>query len=156
MTLTQTFKVALIAAQLINSVSSAPLVETRDNVCSSGIYGELSPILKLYPIAQEFCTIFYPVSCTSGAVKRTVSSTSTMTAAATKSLASTSNTKTTVQTAAVTILKSTVTSTAATTKPTSTGDFKVSAYNRMQRQPGNVVRTMCSCIETPKVSSFRT
>jgi hypothetical protein len=49
-----------------NSQSSAGATY---NICSSGIYGELAPILVQYPIAQSFCSKYFPVKCLTGGVK---------------------------------------------------------------------------------------
>lgn len=40
-----------------------PLEPRAVAVCSSGIYGELAPLLAPYSIAQAFCTAKYPVPC---------------------------------------------------------------------------------------------
>lgn len=40
-----------------------PLEPRAVAVCSSGIYGELAPLLAPYGIAQAFCTAKYPVPC---------------------------------------------------------------------------------------------
>ena len=117
-------KLVIITALLaVQSVTAIPYVEERGaSVCQGGIYGELSPILAQYPVAQAFCTK-YAVKCTSaGSVPK-------------KRLATTSKTTT----------KST------TTKSTTTGNAQASAWSKCQGQPGNVISTMCSCIETPKV-----
>lgn len=147
----------IFAAQLLTVSFGAPLVETRDNVCSNGIYGELSPILKQYPIAVAWCSAFYPVSCSSGLTKRAASSTmSTTSTASTASngvrvqatASSGTIVQTTAQTARTTKSNSPVSS---TTTAAVIVDLKVSALSKATRQPGNVVRTLCSCIETPKV-----
>ena len=68
-----TVLVASIALQLPWAALAAPpnFLEARAGaVCSSGIYGELAPILSGYPIAQAFCTAVYPVHCTTAKQKR--------------------------------------------------------------------------------------
>lgn len=114
---------------------AAPLEERGGSVCSSGIYGELAPILEQYSIAEEFCSVVYPVSCTASSTsptknKRAVSSTT-----------STSKAPTTTST-----LKATSSS-----QTTSAADSKASAWSKCQQQPWNVISTLCSCIETPTV-----
>ena len=41
----------------------ADLVERTTDVCTTGIYAELAPVLKNYPIAVAFCKKYYPVTC---------------------------------------------------------------------------------------------
>lgn len=123
----------LLVSQAPKLALAAPLAESLEiranGVCGSGIYGELAPILAQYPIAQAFCTVAYPVSCTTAKAKRAAS-------------------------AATTTMKTTSKTTQATSKQTTTtnADAKASAWSKAKNQPGNVVSTMCSCIETPKVS----
>ena len=126
--------VALLAIlQQAPYIVATPIEERGASVCGSGIYGELVPILSPYPIAQAFCSAVFPVACTSAA-KRKRSAPST-TAATTKG--STTTTKKAVSTT------------------TSSVDSKASALSKCQRQPANVISTICSCIETPEVGYLR-
>lgn len=54
------------------AVPAQHLEERTANVCRSGIYGELAPILQGYPIAQAFCSAVFPVGCTAQATKRDI------------------------------------------------------------------------------------
>lgn len=142
------FKITVVAVLLaVQSVTAIPYVEKRGSgVCQSGIYGELAPILAQYPIAEAFCTLVYPVKCTSagsGHKKRVAPSTTTTTPVKT-STTTPSTTKTTTSTTKV--------AASSTTKSTTTQDAKASAWSKCQAQPGNVISTMCSCIESPKVA----
>lgn len=137
--------VALFATSL-DICSAVPLFEIRDDICSSDIYGELSPILKQYPIAVAFCSAIYPVSCTSGGrrnlLARSTSSTSTtpIKPLPTASTASPTSAATKTNNAATT-----------GTQASSSVDLRASAWSKGQRQPLSVVKTICSCIEIPKV-----
>jgi len=52
-------------AALAQALPHPEALEGRSGgVCISGIYAELS-VLSAYPIAQAFCTAYYPLSCTS-------------------------------------------------------------------------------------------
>lgn len=121
------------------AVPSQPMEPRAGAVCSSGLYGELAPILAGYSIAQSFCTSNYPVKCTtSPKIKRTPSTKSATTSKQTKTSKTTATTKTPPTT---TQPKTTSTAT----------DPKASAWSKCQSQGANFVSTLCSCIETPKV-----
>lgn len=132
-----------------HSVVGHPFAEVfaRNGVCSSGIYGELSGILASYPIAVSFCKAVYPVSCSKGKRELEVRATTTMT---TTKPTTTTTKSTTTTTKSTTTTKPTTTITKATTKSTTTTvDAKASAWSKCQGQGGNVVSTMCSCIQAP-------
>lgn len=132
----------LVAAHRLMITLAMPLEERGDSVCGSGIYGELAPILEQYAIAEVFCSTVYPVSCTTPTSAKHKRGTPMTTA--TSKITTTSKVTTTMSA-----------SKAATSLHTmSTADAKASAWSKCQRQPGNVISTMCSCIETPAVGSF--
>ncbi|KAJ9603343.1 hypothetical protein H2200_012121, partial [Cladophialophora chaetospira] len=160
------FKAILLFFLAAAHCSFALFVEERgSNVCSSGIYGELAPILAQYQIAQQFCSAAYPVSCTPRLAKRrpaTLTTTTTTTTKTTKPSAPTTTKSTTTTKPSSTTTAKSPTSTAksptTTTKsPTSTTksstttavDAKSSAWSKCRQQPGNVISTLCSCIEVP-------
>jgi hypothetical protein len=127
----------LAIACLTGAGVAAPQLEIRaGSVCSSGVYGELVPLLAQYPIALSFCSAVYPIQCTSAKLGKRASTT-TVTPSSTTTKAST-----------------TITTKASTTKTTTTTtqNAQSSAWSKCQQQPANVVSTICSCIETPKVS----
>lgn len=136
-----------------------------DPVCAQGIYGELVPILNGWPIAEAFCSAVHPVKCTTAPpkLKRATAAITTATAVANnaKKGTSTTSSSTTAKATTPTTTKArttttsttkTPTTTTTTTKTTSSQDVKSSAWSKCQQQPGNVISTLCSCIETPKVS----
>lgn len=136
--------VVFFALSLPTTIYGAPPNQLeRRGVCQSGIYGEIAPILAGYSVAQAYCSAHYPVQCTPAVHKRAAPSTTT--------------TKTTTTTAVVkTTTKTTTTTT--TTKPATTTTTKTSsvnptssAWSKCQNQPGNVISTLCSCIEHPAV-----
>ena len=139
MTLKTVLTIALAVLHLSPAVQGAPNAALeRRGVCDSGIYGELAPILAGYSIAQAYCTQVYPLKCSAKAQKRAASTTTTTTKAAT-----TTGKVTTATT------RSTTTTTKSTTRSTTTTtvDSKSSAWSKCQAQPGNVVSTLCSCIQ---------
>lgn len=105
------------------------------NICDRGIYAELGPVLSEYPIAQAICSALYPVECTETAShqKREPASTTSL---------------------SMTTHSSTVETTPIPSRST-TQDRNVSAWSRFRTQPANVASAICSCIETAKVSLFR-
>lgn len=112
--------------------------EARAGVCDAGIYGELAPILKPYPIAQAFCTSYFPVKCTS-------------TAAVAKRRATTTTTfKTSKSSMSSTTLTTSKPATSSSSK--STQNPISSAWSKCQQQGAGVVSTMCSCIQSARVS----
>lgn len=69
----QPYILAVIALSLRISTSAAVIdasLEPRGSVCSTGIYGELVPVLSGYDIAHAFCSKAYPVKCHSKLTKR--------------------------------------------------------------------------------------
>ena len=121
--------VAIAAFYSYTNAHPAGDLEGRNGVCSNGIYGELLPCLATYPIAIAFCQAVYPVKCAKS--KRTVRTTSITTTSST----------------------STKTTTKSSTATQSNKVDTASAWSECQKQPGNVVSTMCSCIlPSPKVS----
>ena len=130
---------------VVNVATYFPALEPRTGgVCGSGIYGELAPILAAYPIAEAFCSAVYPVKCTTAkAVKRQASTPKpTATTTTTKPSSTSSSSKTT-------------TKPSSTTTTTTSTNQQSSAWSKCQAQGANVVSTLCSCIEVPKVSYFR-
>lgn len=129
---------ALTAIQLISTCTAAPYLEERGGVCSNGVYGELVPILSGYPIAVAFCKAVYPVKCASNPQKRGTITTSTKASTSPKTTKSTTSTK--------------ITSSKTTTSATKLGatDAKVSAWSKCQQQPGQVISTICSCLQVSK------
>lgn len=166
--------VVLNCSTMILAVPNCHVKPRAGGVCAQGIYGELAPILAGWPVAELFCTDFFPVPCTSEAKqKRSLPpSTTTTAAAATTSTKAASTTRsqptTTASTTktqpttpgsssksqATTIITSTSKSSSQKTTTSSTYDPRASAWSKCQQQPWNVVSTLCSCIETPKVSRF--
>jgi hypothetical protein len=129
-----------------------PLEKRGGSICSSGIYGELAPILQPYPIAQAFCTALYPVSCTSaGLAKR--ATTTTITTSSKSTATTKSSSAATTKTASLVCIHSEPLNPANNTQRTTTDvDLKASAWSKCQGQGPQVVSTLCSCIEVPKVS----
>lgn len=139
--------ILLCIAELLGISSGAPLVESRDNLCSGGVYAELSPILKQYPQAAQYCSANYPVSCTSEITKRAAPSTTTSVSITIK----TSTTHSTAQTSTTTKSNHPVTSVTTSVK---FSDVLASAISKIEELPVNVISTLCSCVEaTPKVST---
>lgn len=146
-------EIFLISLLFQRSIIAHPFGEVfaRDGVCSSGIYGELSGILASYPVAVSFCKAVYPVKCSKGKREleprleaRGTTTTTTTTKPTTTTTKSTTTTKpTTTTTKPTTTTKST----------TTTVDAKASAWSKCQGQGGNVVSTMCSCIQGPPTVS---
>lgn len=127
-------------------VAATPNIQVRD-VCSSGVYSELVPILKGYPVAQQFCAAFYPLTCSGPKLKRaasvtrsTASSKSTTTTKSNSSNLVTSKAQSTSTTARISIPSKTTTTTA-------TGGAQVSAWAKCLNQGSTVVATICSCIQ---------
>lgn len=149
---------ALLATVLPLSTTAFPLIEVRSNVCQSGIYGELAPILSDFPIAQAFCTAVYPVLCTTaGKQKRATSAVTKMMTTRTATFSGAAEIVTTTTSAGSATLaaynKQAPSSSTTTSKASGTSlqDAKLSAWSKYQRQSWNVISTMCSCIESPKV-----
>lgn len=121
----------LSAACLPLGTLAMPHVEARaGSVCSSGIYGELAPVLAGYSAAQSYCTSKYPVPCTTvmfTKVKRSPAKT--------------------------TSTKSSAVSTKTKASTTSAPNAQASALSVLQQQVASAVSTLCSCIETPTVST---
>lgn len=132
----------LVFAQHLAFTRAVPLEERAGDVCGSGIYGELVPYLKPYPVAQAFCSAVYPVKCSSvNKAKRQLSTTSKIS---------------TTPTAPSTIPKISTTSSKSSSKTTTSSiDPKASAWSKCQKQGGNVVSTICSCIQSQKVSAYK-
>lgn len=113
------YKAGLLTALFAILVAALPRIEERANICSSGIYGELVPVLASYPVAQSFCTQIFPVKCTTKRAKQ-------------RAAPSTTKRRTPMTTS-------------------SSSDRRAPAWAKCQKQPKNVVSTLCSCIQTPKV-----
>lgn len=128
-----TLVVAFVAACLTRPTVA---IESRaGSVCSSGIYGELVPILAPYSVAQAFCTAIYPVKCTTQLNKRATPTTT----ASNRQPSTTTTTK----------------SSTLTTKSTTAVDPKASAWAKAQLQAGQVVSTLCSCLQGPAKVCFQ-
>jgi hypothetical protein len=118
-------------------------LQPRD-VCGSGIYGELAPILKGYPIAQSYCSSKFPLACTTAPkLLHRAPSTTKATNNANKPPSTTTKTTTTT-----TMTKPTTTTTTTKSTTTTTGSPS-SAWSKCQGQGAGVVSTMCSCIIGP-------
>lgn len=103
------------------TVLAAPQVEARAaNICNTGIYAELSPLLKQYPIALAYCKLVYPLPCTRVPIVKLVQRRD-------------ANNEEDI------VARAPNTEAAA-------------AWAKCQRQPRNVISTICSCIQTPVVS----
>ena len=113
MTLKTVLTIALTVLHLSPAVQGAPnaALERRD-VCYSGIYGELAPILADYSIAQAYCTQVYPLKCPAKAQKR-----------AALTITTTTKTVTTSNKVTTTTTRSAITTTKSTTRSTTTNNI---------------------------------
>lgn len=138
----------VLATQQVTLTAAVPLEERGgEDICGSGIYGELAPYLKPYPLAQAFCTAAFPPQCTTEKAKKRspYASTSTTSGQKTTTPKSTSSKTTSSKP------PSTLSTTTATSKASTTADKMASAFSKCRNQPGNVISTLCSCIEYHKV-----
>lgn len=95
-----------------------------DNICWSGIYGELTPILRGHQLAQAFCNAKFPPRCTSAKSHKRCADIKRREAMPNQP------------------------SKSSTTKPS---DKTASAWSKCQQQPYQVISTLCSCIQTHEV-----
>jgi hypothetical protein len=140
--------VALCSAWTAFATPAEFLNPRTGSICSSGIYGELAPILAAYPIAQAFCSAVYPVKCT--IAKREVARAPTARVLLPRKQTSTTTTKPST----TTTTKPPTTTTKSTTKSTTTLNAQSSAWSKCQGQGAGIVSTMCSCIEVPKACAI--
>ncbi|KAF9872064.1 hypothetical protein CkaCkLH20_10401 [Colletotrichum karsti] len=54
----------MVVSMLSTTAITSPAQAPASNVCCTGIYGELSPALRDFPVAQAFCKAVFPVKCT--------------------------------------------------------------------------------------------
>lgn len=126
--------VALLCS--ISVVAAPPNLEQRSgNVCSSGIYGELAPLLKGYAPAVQYCSAHYPLTCTTAHKRQNIVR------------------QATTPRPTPTVTTTTTTTTTPKTTTTTSKDTKASAWSKCQGQGGGVVSTMCSCINGPATVS---
>ena len=113
-------------------------VEERTDVCQSGLYGELVPILKPFIPAQAYCAQAYPAKC---------SAQTKLKARGVSVVFTTSKTSTTLVAPNATPKSSTSLS-KTTTKAVNP---KESALVKLLQQGRGVISTLCSCIQDKKV-----
>ncbi|CAG8961934.1 hypothetical protein HYFRA_00014092 [Hymenoscyphus fraxineus] len=133
------FNLVTISA-LIVCAFAVPLDERADNVCSTGIYKDLSP-LKNYPVAVAYCQAKFPPACVSIKAKETrnkVPRQGSYPKRAEKSTSKTSTSKTSTS----------KTSTSKTSTTTSAKDATSSLWAKATVQPYATISTLCSCIQT--------
>lgn len=108
------------------------------DVCGSGTYGELVPIIKSYPIAQAFCSAAYPPACTTTPGR--------------------SRGKRLPQSLVEKRVASSVTSDSPLPTPMIIAraiNAQSSAWSRVGKQPKSVISVICSCIESHKVRELK-
>ena len=98
----------------------------RSDVCRTGIYGQLVPLMQPYQPVQAFCSRELPPQCTvshDGRDKRSYS-------------------ETTMSTGSSVASKATV---------TRSGNARESAFSMIVKEGGDLIRTICSCIQSHTV-----
>ena len=117
--------VLTVCASISNAAPEQHHQRSGDAICGVGIYGELVPFLDKYNVAVDFCSAFFPVHCTTQVKVHKRAPGNTLAPPSTTTAAG----------------------------PTTTDRTK-SAWSKCRTQPWNVISTVCSCIETAKVSLF--
>lgn len=139
--------VLLALAQSQVFVSAAPLEERAADVCQSGIFAELGPILQTYSYAQALCSAAYPPQCTTANKRKRQPATTT-------AASSTASSRAPSITPAATSTASSTTKTQASSSRTSSVNSQSSALSRLLAQARATISAACSCIQTHKVSSI--
>ena len=132
------------ALVLLSSAAQHVVLAASNPACSSGIYKALLP-LSAYAPAESYCSAHYPLSTvtivlpTPVKVKRTALKTTTTTKKSTTPWKQST---------------STTTKSSTTTKgTTSSSNLHQSQWSSLLSAGGNVIKTLCSCIETAPVTT---
>lgn len=61
---------SILAVQFAGSAVASPGHAREHDICSTGIYKEFVPLLKTYPVAQQYCSEQYYVPCTTASASQ--------------------------------------------------------------------------------------
>ena len=156
----KTFHSLFVALFILSfgTTTAAPHEVRKDNVCTYGIYGDLTPLLQHYYPAKAWCQAYYPAKCSRDArQKRQISSSTTKTQATVAIKTSTSNQKAESTQASTKMALSSAARFAPSNTPgngptTTAVDVMIAAFAKATRQQVNILSTLCSCIIAPQVS----